>query len=66
MFSVSDPDGRNNSTKRLVCGYPHDATRSAPNLNGRSHTEVQFRPFSHVIVRLGDEAVRLGDAIVLI
>jgi hypothetical protein len=55
-----------NSSKRLVCGYPHDATRPVPNLNGRSHTEVQFCPFSHVIVRLGDEAVRLGDAIVLI
>ena len=32
----------------------------------RSHTKMRSRPFAHVIVCIGDEAVRLGDAIVLI
>jgi hypothetical protein len=29
-------------------------TTPVPNLNGRSHSEVRLRPFSYVVLRLGD------------
>jgi hypothetical protein len=56
----------NTLRRRLVCRYPHDAPRSVPNFDGRSHADVRFNPFSHVIVCRGDEAIHLDDVIVLV
>jgi hypothetical protein len=57
---------RSSSNRRLVCAHPHDAARLVPNLNGCGRSEVGFRPLSHVIVCLGNEAIRFGDVIVLV